>query len=81
MKFTFTTKKVELSDSVKEYAEKKIGKGIIQVTNLAPLHRNTLYPKVHFLNNFLYFYKKSKQKVLHYLEKSIFQHYNINDDL
>ena len=26
MKFTFTTKKVELSDSVKEYAEKKISK-------------------------------------------------------
>ena len=25
-----------------EYAEKKIGKGIIQVMNLAPLHRNTL---------------------------------------
>ena len=25
-----------------EYAEKKVGKGIIQVTNLAPLHRNTL---------------------------------------
>lgn len=25
-----------------EYAEKKIGKGIIQVTNLAPLHRGTL---------------------------------------
>ena len=25
-----------------EYAEKKIGKGIIQVTNLAPLHRSTL---------------------------------------
>ena len=26
MKFTFTTKKVDLSDSVKEYAEKKISK-------------------------------------------------------
>lgn len=26
MKFTFTTKKVELSDSIKEYAEKKISK-------------------------------------------------------